>query len=74
MTKNLSADFSRRIFLEGRATARPFEEFFGTVGAVPSEFSPNEFGAQNFRHQPLKAEERLEDLHELGEKFKAGVS
>jgi len=28
MTQKLSADFSRRIFLEGRAPARPLEEFF----------------------------------------------
>jgi hypothetical protein len=37
VTKKLSADFSRRIFLE---------QNFGTAGAVPSKLSPNEFGAQ----------------------------
>jgi hypothetical protein len=30
--------------LEGQAPARP--QNFGTAGAVPSKFSPNEFGAQ----------------------------
>ncbi len=29
------------------------KNFLGTAGAVPSDFSPNEFGAQKFRHQPL---------------------
>jgi len=28
-------------------------EKFGTAEAVPSEFSPNKFGAQKIRHQPL---------------------
>jgi len=51
MTKQLSADFSRRIFLEVQACAQPQD--FGTVGAVPSRLSPNEFGAQKIRHQPL---------------------
>jgi len=35
----MSADFSRRIF-----SARP--QNFGTAKTVPSDFSPNEFGAQ----------------------------
>jgi len=52
MTQKLSADFSRRIFLEGRAPARP--QNFGTVGAVPSDFSPNKFGALKIRHQLTK--------------------
>jgi len=51
MTQNFSADFSRRIFLEGRAPARP--QNFGTALAVPSKLSPNKFGALKFRHQPL---------------------
>jgi hypothetical protein len=28
-------------------------KIFSTAVAVPSDFSPNEFGAQKFRHQPL---------------------
>jgi len=44
MTQLLSAGFKSANFLEGRASARP--KNFGTAGAVPSNFSPNEFGAQ----------------------------
>ena len=51
MTQKLSADFGRRIFLEGRAFTRP--QNFGTEKAAPSKLSPNKFGAQKFRHQPL---------------------
>jgi len=36
---------------EGLAPARP--QNFGTAGAVPSDFTPNEFGFQKTRHQPL---------------------
>jgi len=44
MTHKLSADFSRRIFLEGRLL--PDCKNFGTAGAAPSELLPNKFGAQ----------------------------
>jgi hypothetical protein len=44
MTQLLSAGFKSANFLEGRAPARP--KNFGTAGAVPSNFSPNEFGAR----------------------------
>jgi hypothetical protein len=38
--------------LEGRAPARPQD--FGTAIAVPSDFSPNEFGVhEKIHHQPL---------------------
>jgi hypothetical protein len=36
--------------LEGRAPDRP--KSFGTAVDVPTDFSPNEFGAPKFRHQP----------------------
>jgi hypothetical protein len=67
MTKNPSPDFSRRILLGGSGSCPTAN--FGTTGVVPfdfSPFSPNEFGAQNFRHQPLAkpvAEEFLEHSH-----------
>jgi hypothetical protein len=51
MTQNLSADFSRQIFLEGRVPAQP--KNFGMAGAVPYKLSPNKFGAQKVHHQPL---------------------
>jgi len=46
MTKNMSADFSRRFFF-------CLTEKFGTAKTVLSDFSPNEFGALKIRHQPL---------------------
>jgi hypothetical protein len=36
---------------KGQAPARP--KIFGTSRDAPSGFSPNEFGAQKFRHQLL---------------------
>jgi hypothetical protein len=39
------------IFLEGSAPALP--KILGASGDAPSRFSPNKFGAQKFRHQPL---------------------
>ena len=51
MTQKLSADFGRRIF-GGSGSTRL--QNFGTAGAVPSELTPNKFGAQEkIRHQPL---------------------
>jgi hypothetical protein len=44
MTQLLSVGFKSANFLGGRAPARP--KNFGTAGAVPSNFSPNEFGAR----------------------------
>jgi len=51
--KKPSADFSRRIFLEGWVLPNRLKNF-RHGRAVPSELLPNEFGAQEkIRHQPL---------------------
>jgi len=49
--------------LEGQASARP--QNFGTEKAAPSELSPNEFGAQKVRHQPLAEASGMGDFRTL---------